>query len=272
MATDVLQAVPWGNGEIAYFIRKSPGWDALAAAQECAIENNGRLESLHGIILERIREPRGQAWQQTLTPNYDEAIGLDLEGRIGGKDESVFVGIQGSGIALSSAKQLQEACNNKTPEGFPSTTNREISNLLAGKLPNGQQIKVYTLPEIMKEDPKRLPAAYAIASPLKDLQDRPSGRIRVDELETDKLFIIRAGHPQTAKDYVKVLRLMGIEEHGNWHPLPNLKPENPSVHVLHVLNDTSRCSYGLGSFGRSKEHPYFEGYACFAVVYKAKTS
>ena len=243
MATSTTpETMPWGRNvrvitdEVAILFYNNPGWAALGDAQKWVVENSGRVESAHGILERRIQESlEGPSWQW-LTANYEEDVGIDSDGMFGKKGEPVLVAIQGGGIMLASPKRLQEAYTNRTPKEEPSLRQEEISDVLAGKLPGGQQIKVYTISQLMKEDPAELPQAYAIAAPLKNIAGIKSGIVKVNKLPKNDIFMIRAGHPQTAEAYARTLRSAGVREYGNWHSLSNEAPNNPSGRVLHVGN------------------------------------
>ncbi|MEK6837399.1 MAG: hypothetical protein AABX69_02000 [Nanoarchaeota archaeon] len=238
----IPETIPWGrrirviSSEVAAFFYNKRIWKALEDALKLANENCGRIESAHGILERRIQEPlEGPSWQW-LTANYEEDIGLDTEGRFGKKGEAVILAIQGGGIMLSSPQRLEETYTNRTPKGEPSLTQPEITQALAGMLPDGQQLKVYTLQSLAKENPKHIPQTYAIVMPLKDLGGIKSGTVAVRKLLKILLFVMRAGHPTTAKDYAKTLRKAHVSDYGNNHSLRIADPENPSGRVLHVSN------------------------------------
>lgn len=253
------QTIAWGKNvrvvtdEAATFFYNAPGWNALGDAQRWAAENNGRVESAHGILKRRSQEDlKGPSWNW-LTPNYEEDVGLDLEGRFGNKGEAVMLAIQGGGIMLSSPQRLQEAYTNRTPKGEPSLTQEEISQVLAGVLPNGQQIMLYTPEQLSKESVKKLPETYAIVSPLKVLEGIKSGEVNVGRLPKNGLFIDRAGHPEIAEDYARTLKNAGVREYGNWHTLASVDPKNPSGRALHTRDSHYNglsSNYYLGNDAR----------------------
>ncbi len=252
MTTDNEQEmVPWGRRvrtvvyEVAVFFRDADTCKALEDAQSWANDNNGRIESAHGILKQRCKEPfNGPSWG-LFTANYEEDTGLDIEGRIGRKGKPVLVAIQGGGIMLSSPQRMKDAYENRTSEERPSIRQDEITHVLAGKLPNGQAIKVYTLDQLAKEYVEELPQTYAIAVPLRDIEGTPAISIPVDRLPKNKMLIITAGHPETAREYAAALKKVGIKKYSILHgfdvgPLP----KQPSGCVLSIENN----EYALFSF------------------------
>ncbi|MBI3036842.1 hypothetical protein HYY73_03785 [Candidatus Woesearchaeota archaeon] len=241
--TELEKTTSWGrriggiSEESAAFFYNEFGWKAYNDAQKWAKKNNGYLASAHGILEQRVQESLdGPSWNSWLTPDYEEDIGLDAEGRFGKSGEVVLLAIQGGGIMLSSPKRLQEAYKKRTPQGEPSLRQEEISQALAGMLPNGQQIKVYTLQSLSKEDPEQLPRTYAIVAPARTLQETPSGLVAVGKLPKSGLFVMRAGHPTTAEDYDRALQRAGISEYGNEHDISfkEADGENPSWRLLTI--------------------------------------
>ncbi len=232
MATAVNpKTFPWGIGEAAAFFCNPPGWKAFADAASYAIEKNGRIESAHGILEQRIREKLdGPSWG-LLTANYEEWAVRDAEGRFGKKAEPVFVAIQGGGMMLSSPERLQEAYTNRRHEE-PLRRQEEISQVLAGMLPGGRQMKVYTLQELAKANSEQIPQVYAIVAPLRDVAETEPGLARVCELPKIGLFIIRAGHPLTAENYAKTLGKAGLIEYRNQR-LSNLDLDKPRGNALY---------------------------------------
>ncbi len=245
MATAVKpETIPWGkrlSTHEAFPFYKRPGWNALADGQKWAAEGMPKEErhivSSHDLF-EEMRRAATTLPPFWITLNTEEDRGTDLEGRVGKKDEVVMLTIHGSGIMLGSPQSLQAAYMNRTPGGEPSLQQQKITEALSGKLPDGQQINVYTLKALMTEDPAKLPQVYAIAIPLKDLEGNQSGPIEVEKLLTDKIYLARAGHPETARQHVQMLKEAGIKEYGNYHRLAQSKPEShPSGRVLRANYD-----------------------------------
>lgn len=257
------KTIQWGkkrviSEEVAVPFHASLYWVALAAAQKWAEETEGRIESAHGILETRIEEAKvipdlsGPAWRPWLTANSEEDAGIDTEGRFGRKGEFVGAVIHGGGIMLDSPKSLQAAFTHMTPRKEPSINQGDLSRLLAGFLPDGQQIRIYTLDQLMKDDPAELPKIYAIVAPLQEFSETRSVRVTVDELPKIKLFIARAGHPQTADNYAKALRNAGVREYGNWHEFTNTDPNTSSGHVIRVQagHNGLKNSDGLRDYAR----------------------
>lgn len=228
------------------------------------MKNNGRVESAHGILEQRVQEPlAGPSWANWLTANYEEDVGLDAEGRFGKRGEAVFLAIQGGGIMLSSPQRLHDAYTNRTPEGEPSLRQEEISQALAGTLPNGQQIKVYTPEQLLKESVGNLPQTYATVTPLKYLEGIESGAVDVNKLPKNRIFVMRAGHQTTAKDYAKTLSDAGVRKYGNRHSLSSVVADNPSGRVP-LVYDIRNGGGGLSSSSGSLFYS-----ACFVGVRQA---
>ena len=265
--TTLRKTIPWGE-RIATIVTSKQAAEilpirysiskALADGQNWAEANkgsNGHLGSGHEVLEERIRQPDGPAWNW-LTLNSEEDTGRDADGRFGKKGELVGVVIHGGGILLNSPQRVQEVYSNKTPKGEPSLRRTEITRLLAGNLPNGQQIQVYTLQTLAREDPNKLPQIYGVVAPIQTFAETQSGRVPVDKLAKNNLFIARAGHPLTAEEYSRTLGKAGAREYGNWHPLEAAVAETPSGRVLHA---GSGHNGGLVGYGNRNDVARFVG-------------
>lgn len=230
-------AVLYSKGMEANLSHASPAWNALRLAVAKSLNSGGYIASCSEVL--RIKaEARinNQVWNLWVTTNYEEDVGVDLEGRFGKKGELVTIATQGGGVMLSSPERLQMAYRQKTPRGESSINQREISDVLAGMLPTGEQIKVYPYKEFATGIPD-LAEPYAVVTPPETFLQTTPGTTKVvsiAKLLATPLFVVRAGGAETAEKYFDKLRQEGISSMWLSHTFANADPQNPHGTVLQI--------------------------------------
>lgn len=95
-------------------------------------------------------------------------------------------------------------------------TNKESHMLLAGKLPDGEEIPVIRLKYFL-EKYDTLPKRYAVVLDFDAAKQSKSGYFDIDNFRDDTLFIVRAGGPKLANAYLNKIATSYSNKIGIWH-------------------------------------------------------
>lgn len=212
------------------------------------------------MLAARVRAPfESELWNNWYTAFTEESILPNASGYL------VLVVVHGGGI-LSQPERLDLAYGDdgdgegRTSDGegrgAACITTSEAADLLTGKLPDGSVIPVYTYKQLCDGVPERLPRRYAVVLEFAMAKRSPSGYSEFDVLETDPLFIARAGGPKAASDYLAKARSRHADLRltGSWHAYERVEPHKPQTRIVFLSGNLG----GVGSDG-SQGHPY-EGY------------
>lgn len=95
-------------------------------------------------------------WKKWYTAHSEEDRGVDRKGLFGKKNEGVLVVVHGGGILTPNRieKAYANFCVRSLVNRSAQYTSSEFDNLLEGKLPSGETIKLYSLDDLKKETPK----------------------------------------------------------------------------------------------------------------------
>ncbi len=164
-------------------------------------------------------------WNTWFNPNSEENIVTTPQGNC------VLVSVHGGGV-FASADRFEKLFRANTSRfcetGFTGLfagkiTEREASDILLGKFPDGREIPVYAFDEFNR-GVADLPRRYAVVMDFDMAKNCKSGYETFDDLENDPLMIVRAGGGEAATAYLdKVRSRNNTAKMGSWHPFKNIK-------------------------------------------------
>ncbi|MBI4447459.1 hypothetical protein HY643_00615, partial [Candidatus Woesearchaeota archaeon] len=185
-------------------------------------------------------------WHTTLS---EEDIGIDKKGLFGRKGEPVLVVVHGGGILTPD--RIEKAYAEGLVDGSAKYTKKEFDNLLEGRLPNGETIKIYIL-EDLKKGSSIVEHQFGVVITYEVAQATEPDWHKKKEFLSNPLVIARNGGLENLKKYFdKAKYLDGTV--GNFHPFKGRNPNQAQGRLL-FLDDSGLNLYGsdyLGSDGRS---------------------
>lgn len=208
--------------------------DALRGALEYAAED-GFVASMPALLHARVSAPyENIIWNTWFSPYSEENLVTTPQGH------RVIVAVHGGGIFGSPDRfeKLFHASTNRYSEfGYTGLfagkiSKREAHDLLAGRVPDGADIPVYSFDEFEKGI-AHLPRRYAVVLDFEAAKRCKSGYEAFEDLKDDPLMIIRAGGVEAASAYLDRARdRNGTTRMGVWHPFDNIDtPDQPQTRV-----------------------------------------
>ncbi len=199
--------------------------DALRRALDYA-GDDGFVASMPALLHARTKAPYDNIiWNTWFNPNSEENVITTKQGN------HVVVTVHGGGIFASPERfeKLFRANTNRFSEvSFTGlfagkVTEREASDLLDGKLPDGTEIPVFSFDEFKQGDAS-LPRHYAVVMDFETARKCRSGYEAFDDLKDDPLMIVRAGGVEAAAAYLdKARNRHNTAKMGCWHPFNSIK-------------------------------------------------
>lgn len=198
-----------------------------------------------------------QSWYTTL--NTEENIGVDVNGRFYRRNESVVVVVQGKGLLVNQVLKLNSLEERlDLSNGSIKYSQEDFDNLLRGRLPSGQKIKLY---DFMQAQAKSFAPEknFGIILPYELAKETKSGIHSEKDLMRNILAIARAGGknnltkiysafaPVIPKDLYH--QRFNLEEGlGNFHSLNDVIPSIPQGRLLYLVN-SKYANKKLGIYG-----------------------
>ena len=177
--------------------------EALLLAQNYAADD-GFVASMPQLLHARANADYGNIlWNTWFTSNSEESQVNTPQGN------EALVTVHGGGI-FASPERFRKLYHSSTDRDFETAytglfagkiTEKEASDVLAGKLPDGSEIPVYAFAEF-KRGIADLPRRYAVVMDFDMAQQSISGYEPFDELKDDPLMIVRAGGVEAASAYL----------------------------------------------------------------------
>lgn len=209
--------------------------DSLRRALEYA-RDDGFVASMPQLLHARANAPcDNEIWNiRSFASNSEENVVRTRRGN------HVVVAVHGGGIFASPERfrTLYHASTNRYSElGFTGLFGARISEaeaqgLLDGKLPDGNEIPVFSFREF-EDGISDLPRRYAVVLDFEIARNSNDGNAPFDALKGDPLMIVRAGGAEAAATYLdkaRDRRTSGVT--GSWHCLNDIDPDQPQTRVL----------------------------------------
>ena len=189
-------------------------------------------------------------WNTWFVANSEESVVTTPQGN------AVVVIVHGGGI-FSTPKRMERSyradLSRANPEGLTGQYAAKINatearNLLAGKLPDGDEIPLYPHAEFSRgiDD---LPMRYGVVLDFDLAKQSKSGYERFDVLKRDPLMIARAGGSESAESYLdKAAARHNTQLMGSFHPFSRIDPNQPQTRLLNLGGNNG----GLNSEGKDE--------------------
>jgi hypothetical protein len=218
----------------AAIIHESHLPDALRRAQIYA-GDDGFVASMPQLLHARVNSDYGNViWNGWFTLNSEEVVTRTQKGN------HVLVAIHGGGVFSTPERflKLYHASVDRSSEfGFTGPfagkiSQREASDVLEGKLPDGSEMPVFQYEEY-KSGNADLPRRYAVTLDFETARKSRNGYQDFDDLRDDPLMILRAGGAEAASAYLDKAKARGNPDTiGNWHIFDEVDPDQPQSSVL----------------------------------------
>ena len=195
-------------------------------------------------------------WNTWFNPNSEESVLTTPQGN------HVVVTVHGGGIFGSPARfeklfraNTSRFCDVSFTGLFAAKiTEREAHDVLDGKLPDGNDIPVFSFDEL-KRGVADLPRHYAVVMDFEMAKNCRSGYADFDDLKNDPLMIVRAGGVEAAAKYLDKARSRhNTATMGSWHPFNSINDlEQPQTRVPNLAGNK-------GGWGTEEEDAHLYGY------------
>ncbi|MDE0037292.1 MAG: hypothetical protein OXU77_06975 [Gammaproteobacteria bacterium] len=166
-------------------------------------------------------------WNTWFTANSEECVARTPQGNW------VLVVVHGGGIFATPERirTLYHASVDRNSElGFTGLfagriSDKENSDLVDGRLPDGRQIPIYAFGDF-ERGIADLPREYAVVMDLGMAKKARTGYSAFDDLRDDPLMIARAGGTEQTAAYLDRARTRNASDTmGSWHSLNEIEPE-----------------------------------------------
>jgi len=184
-------------------------------------------------------------WNTWFTANSEESVVTTAQGN------RVVVAVHGGGIYASPErfeKTYRADMASSNSEGLTGQyagkiSEREVRDVLDGKLPDGTEIPVFPFDEF-KRGVAELPLRYAVVIDFETAKKSKRGYETFDILKDEPNMIVRAGGVEPLAAYLDKAR----DRHhtkvmGNWHPYNRIDPGQPQTRILFLAGNEG----GVGS-------------------------
>ncbi len=202
--------------------------------------DDGFVASMPQLLHARANAPYDNIiWNTWFTANSEESVVTTPQGN------RVVVAIHGGGI-FESPERFERSyhadLSRSNPEGLTGQdaakiSQREVRDVLNGKLPDGTQIPVYMFDEF-KRGVADLPMRYGVIIDFKLASSAKRGYESFDVLKDEANMIVRAGGVKPLAAYLDKYR----DRHntrlmGNWHPYNRIDVDQPQSRILFLAGN-----------------------------------
>ena len=229
--------------------------NALRRALEYA-GDDGFVASMPQLLHARVNASYDNIiWNTWFTSNSEESVATTPQGY------RVVVAVHGGGIYASPErfeKTYRSSTYRSSPEGFTGQyagkiSEREVQDVLNGKLPDGTEIPVFSFDEF-KRGVADLPLRYAVVSDFETVRKSTRGYDPFDVLKDEPNMIVRAGGVEPLAAYLDKAR----DRHntavmGNWHPYNRIDPDQAQTRIPFLAGN-------LGGVGTEDDDDHLFGY------------
>jgi len=181
--------------------------NALRLALEYA-GDDGFVASMPQLLHARVNAPYDNIiWNTWFTANSEESVATTSQGH------RVVVAVHGGGIFSSPErfeKTYRASTHRSSSEGFTGQyaakiSEREVRDVLDGKLPDGAEIPVFSFDEF-KQGVADLPMRHAVVMDFETVRKSKRGYESFDVLKDEPLMIVRAGGVEPLAAYLDKAR------------------------------------------------------------------
>jgi hypothetical protein len=177
-----------------------------------------------------------QRWHTALT---EENAGIDTKGILR-RGKPIVIAVHGGGILTP--ERIKKAYNEGlTPQNAAKFTESEWSDLLEGKLPDGESIQIYSVDDVKNGRISEPFGRYGVVLDLEDAKATSSGYQNKNDFMKNQLVLARAGTLEHLETYFD--NIQSGNSVSNWHRFGEIDPATPQGRVLFLNN----VNYGLGS-------------------------
>ncbi len=172
-------------------------------------------------------------WNTWFTSNTEESVVKTPQG------QTVIVAVHGGGIYASPERfeiTYRASVDRASSEGFTGQYAGKISetearDVLAGKLPDGTEIPIFSFDEF-KQGIANLPWRYAVVLDFERARKSTRGFDPFDVLKDEPNMIVRAGGVEPLAAYLDKARdRHNTKIMGNWHPYNRIDPDQPQCRI-----------------------------------------
>jgi hypothetical protein len=177
-----------------------------------------------------------QRWHTALT---EENAGIDTKGILR-RGKPIVIAVHGGGILTP--ERIKKAYNEGlTPQNAAKFTESEWSDLLEGKLPDGEGIQIYNVDDVKNGRISEPFGRYGVVLDLEDAKAISSGYHNKNDFMKNPLVLARAGTLEHLEKYFDNIQSGNLV--GNWHRFGQIDPATPQGRVL-FLNNFDKGLYG----------------------------
>jgi hypothetical protein len=223
---------------------------ALRAAQTYTTER-GMIATLPALIAGKASaDKRSYLWKNWFAALSEEHVGIDKEGLHVPRGQPIVITLHGQGI-LTPERIEQAYEEGLTDYGAAVLTNDEFSELLHGRLPNGNTIDLHSYLDIQRENPGPF-SQYGVVMPFEVAKATSSGRHEKNNFLSNEVVIIRTGLEKSALESYFDKAENSTGKVGNWHRYNEINPAQASGRLLYVnyTNDGLDGDVSLDVSGR----------------------
>ncbi len=210
--------------------------------------DDGFVASMPQLLHARANAPYDNILWNTWFTSYTEESVVTTPQR-----NRVVVAIHGGGI-FTSPERFERSyyadLDRSNPEGLTGQyaakiTEKEVHDVLEGKLPDGAEIPVFPFDEF-KRGVADLPLRYGVILDFDLAKQAENGYVAFDTLRDEPNMIVRAGGGEPLAAYLAKARdLHNTKLIGNWHPYNRIDPDQPQTRIVFLAGNKG----GVGSEG-----------------------
>ena len=180
-------------------------------ALQNAVDSNLRIATLPYLIAGKATADRNNyLWDNWFTALSEEYVVVDKKGT------SQVVVLHGGGILTP--ERIQRAYDDGlTLQNAAKLDNLEVSDLLKGKLPNGESIQIYTVDDIKNGRIPKPFGKYGIMLDFETAKRYNSDYLAKTDFMNNKLVMARAGTLEYLDKYFEKAKHPQNKNVGNWH-------------------------------------------------------
>ncbi|MBU0470744.1 MAG: hypothetical protein KKA62_03960 [Nanoarchaeota archaeon] len=220
--------------------------DKLPIALQQALDyatGEGIVATMPELIAARVKTNKyHKFWKDWYTVLSEENIGIDESGK------PVLVTVHGGGILMP--KRINQAYEEGLINGSAKYIPEEFSDLLKGKLPDGNSIQLYSLDDL-KRGISSLPRRYGVVMPYRMAQATQSGYFKKSEFVKNPVVIARVGGLENLEAYHDKAKDSDGDV-GNHHSFKGRDPSQAQGRLLFLssIYDGLYRYYDLDNYGR----------------------